>query len=268
MIEMHSHLLPGVDDGAPDLETALAMANEYVRQGVLTVICTPHFRSQNLAGSAGKAALTQIQSSFQALKEQLQLDDSPLMIELGLEIELSADLLPALKEFSGYPLTLAGTGYLLIELPRWFNSNLDTLEKLIFGIQIAGYMPILAHPERMMMNEGVLDKLIKWVSNESLLLQVNASSLIEPEGLATEQANRYKRRQTYVKQLIGLELVHFIASDAHNLDSRPPLIQLARQTLHAKYGQELADLLTLDNPARLLANHPIFQPPQQSNMDT
>lgn len=263
MIEMHSHLLPGVDDGAPDMDTAIAMACEYVRQDVQTVICTPHFSCQTLFSDAGKTVLTQIQTAYQILKKRLKSDGSPLAIELGLEIELSADMLPALKSFSQYPLTLAGTSYLLIELPRWFNSNLDTLEKLIFKLQIAGYMPIMAHPERAMMNEGVLEKLEKWVNNEYLLLQVNTSSLIEPQGMASEQAIRYKRRQNYVKQLIEHELVHFIASDAHNLDSRRPQNQLARQALQAKYGQELADLLTLHNPVRLLADLPIFQPSQQ-----
>lgn len=262
---MHSHLLPGVDDGAPDMDIALALAKDYVQQGVQTVVCTPHFNCQTLAGEAGRASITQIQIAYHDLKSRLKQASIPLKIELGLEIELSADLLPALGHFSQFPFTLARTSYLLFELHRGFNSNLDTLEKLIFNLQIAGYSPIMAHPERVMMNEGVLKKLQKWVENECLLLQVNTSSLIEPKRVTAEQAGRYRRRQNYVNQLIVRGLVHFVASDTHNLTSRPPQNQLARQTLQAKYSYELAELLTQHNPERLLADQPIFQPPQQHN---
>ncbi len=259
MIEIHSHLLPGVDDGAPDIKSAIAMAKAYVRQGVQTVICTPHFDlQQNHGEKAWMEYFDRIQAAFENLNNRLQQEQIALQLLPGLEIQLSADLLLALKNHSSqYPMTLAHSNYILIELPRWFSGSLDTLDQLLFNIQLAGYMPVLAHPERSMLNDGVREKLIQWVEDERLLLQVNASSIIVPDGLPAAQAERYCRRCGYVDWLLTRNLVHFVASDAHDCLARPPQNQPAWQTLAEKYGRNLANRLLRQNPACILSDQPV-----------
>ena len=261
MIEIHSHLLPGIDDGPPDLATALQMAQIYINQDVDTVICTPHIDLQHYPDEQSLAdSLARIEQARSELTVALAEQHIDLNLHIGAEIRLTADLANTLKKYRDqFPLTLAGTSYLLIELPGWQSGNLNALDNLLFNIQLAGYTPILAHPEKTLTDSRLLlDALALWVRHERLLLQVNASSLLNLNLPTREQEDRHRLHQSIARQLLDKKLVHFIASDAHHPQNRPPRNRQAWEVLAKQYSPARADQLAKENPATLLADQPIF----------
>ena len=176
---------------------------------------------------------------------------------------LTSDLLPGLEILQRRfqkPMSLAGSAYILVELPRWLNNGLRSVEPLLFNLELAGNFPILAHPERIVPFADALPILESWVEQERIYLQINASSLVEPLKGTAEQKERYNRRRQIADELIRRRMVHFIASDAHGANKRPVQNAPAWQTISQDYTQALAKLLLQDNPARLLADEPILRP--------
>ncbi len=259
MIEIHSHVLFGIDDGAPDLEHSLQLLQDYVRQGVTEIICTPHFepvhyqRPENLT-----AYFSQRQSAFELLNVEIERLKLPIQLHLGAEIMLAADIvrLLAVQQYKDR-LRLAGSDYILVELPRTLTGGFQVLDQLLFRLQINGLTPILAHPERSMNNPEFLDVLQAWVDDERLLVQVNASSFVLDERLPVERQQHYRRREAYIWELARRNIIHFVASDAHHPAKRPVQQHLARQTLSLRFGAEMAEQLTKTNPAKIIANQPI-----------
>ncbi len=148
MYDLHSHLLPGIDDGAPDYETSLAMARAYVDQGVQCVACTPHILPglyQN-SGPQIKAAVAELQQ---------RLDDAaiPLRLVSGADNHIVPDFVAGLKQ--GRLLPIGDSSYVLVEPPHHIAPA--RLEDLFFSILLGGYIPILTHPERLTWIESKYD---------------------------------------------------------------------------------------------------------------
>lgn len=266
MIEIHSHVCFGIDDGPSDLATARHLLTAYARQGVHTVIATPHLEPQHYQSPARlqiwldqrQVALAALQAQPFPASQPPAPPAPPIALHPGCELALSPDCLPLLRnEQLARQLTLANSGYLLVELPRFLSGGIKVLDKLLFSIQLAGYTPILAHPERAMMDDSVLPTLQDWIDRDRLLLQINTSSLVEDPSLSAEQQARYSKRRTHVRTLMSAGLVHFVASDAHHPEQRPPQNQLAWRTIEQAYGQPTAQRLLLDNPRRILLDQPI-----------
>jgi len=258
MIDVHSHCLPGIDDGAADSASACQMLQTYCSQEVTDIICTPHIEPQHLVSRAElELRLEQVEQKITEMRLLCSEQALAITLHQGCELILCPDLAFRLHE-PDHNLGLAGTSYLLVELPRWLSGGLSTLDHLLFSIQMSGYMPVLAHPERVMGQPAVLDTLALWVEQGRLLLQVNTSSLVADDANWTaDQKKRYRRRSAYVRQLLDLDLVHLAASDAHNPFSRAPLNQSAHQAVAAEYGQDLAWLLLEENPRLLLSDQPL-----------
>ena len=140
MIDLHSHILPGIDDGAADLATALGMARAFVADGVDVVACTPHILPglYNNTGPAIRAAVAHLQN-------ELDGHDIPLRLVAGADNHIDPDFVAGLK--SGRLLPLADTRYVLVEPPHHVVPA--RLEDLFFSIQVSGHIPILTHPERL-----------------------------------------------------------------------------------------------------------------------
>src|SRR5262245_29777691 len=138
MIDLHCHILPGIDDGAADLSVSLAMARASVADGVSVVACTPHIL-HGLYHNSGP----QIRQATEQLQQALNHEGIPLHLVVGADIHIVPDFVAGLR--SGHLISLADTRYVLVEPPHHVAPV--RLENLFFSLLVAGYVPILTHPE-------------------------------------------------------------------------------------------------------------------------
>ncbi|MCF7616345.1 MULTISPECIES: tyrosine-protein phosphatase [Bacillus subtilis group] len=237
MIDIHCHILAALDDGARCMNDSIEMAKKAVSQGVHTIIATPHHR----AGICEHEE-EEILAGVSALKARLKQENIPLNILPGQEIRLYGELKDDLVR--GRLLSLSNTKYVLIELP--YHHVPRYAEKLLFDIQLNGFIPVIAHPERnmeIMENPNLLYRLVK----NGAYVQVTCSSL----------AGRFGRNiKKLARRFIEADLVHFIASDAHNLTTRSFLFD----ELENEYGPDLLSMF-IENAGLLLKNRDIPKKP-------
>lgn len=234
MIDIHTHILPAVDDGAVNVEESLAMVRMGWEEGIHTICATPH-----LLEAPSQRRIDFFVSTFRGFKERVLADGPPVNLVLGSEVYFQ----PELEKTLAFPLlTLNGTGkYLLIEFPM--GGFPPGVEKTIFNLVMSGVVPIVAHPERslsVLRDETALEPIVRM----GALVQVNAGSL---EGQFGKQV-----KKTTIS-LLKKGLVHLIGSDAHNAVDRPVSLEAAVQGAAQVIGQEKARLLVTANPEKILA---------------
>lgn len=246
MIDIHCHLLPGIDDGPPTVEAALALAQALVDDGVTTVVCTPHVfpgRYENW-----RSSVLDEHAKFQAL---LQEAGSPLKLLCGGEVRLTPEALellarnelPFLGEVNGYRT-------MLLEMP----DGQVPLGALNFVRYLVAHKvrPIVVHPER---NRGVMEKIerLRPMVEEGCYVQLTAGSLVGAFG---------ERAQAVAVDLLERNWVHAVATDAHNLGGRRPRLREAAAWLTQRYGANTARELTVLGPAGLCSHNDVVnQPP-------
>lgn len=255
MIDLHSHILPGLDDGASSIDEAMVLLRQYARQEVRAVVCTPHIKAEHIAVESKMTAyLKSRQQMLEQLRSLALQEKIPVELHSGGEFVLTPDLPRCLARLENPG--LAGSDYLLVELPLQFSGGIHLLDNLLFAIQMAGYMPLLAHPERSMHSEGVTEIFADWVKKERLLLQINASSLVSLPDWPQERISRFKKRLLHVQLLLAEKLVFCVASDAHNRHLRPVMMQEAQKEVERIAGREYARTLFSRNPQAVLDNIP------------
>lgn len=235
MIDLHSHLLPGIDDGAPDLATALELAKIAVNDGITHMVCTPHIhpgRYDNTIKTI-EQALIKLQ---QGLVEQ-QID---LVVNAAAEVRFGMELMVAVKqqnipflgEWQGLPV-------LLLEFPH--GEIPFGAERLTAWLVKRGIKPMIAHPER---NKGLLrmPAKLKPFLEQGCLLQVTAGAVAGCFGV---------HAQELAQQLLKEGVVTILASDAHNVEYRPPVLSCGRDAAAAIIGETEAQRLVLDNPWKI-----------------
>lgn len=219
MIDIHSHILPGVDDGAKSEEDSLEMAREAVKQGITAMIATPHHRNGKYDNTRDE-----IVRYVDILNKLFEKENIPLTVLPGQETRLHGEMMEELHH--GVMLPLNGTKYVFVEFP---SQNVPRYAKqMLFDIQVAGYTPIIVHPER---NHELLehpDRLYDFV-REGALTQVTAASIVGKFG---------KKIQKFSHQIIEANLTHFIASDAHNTTTRGFMMDEAFTAIKNKYGSD------------------------------
>jgi protein-tyrosine phosphatase len=233
LIDLHSHLLPGIDDGSKDLAMSLAMARMASSDGISTIACTPHILPgvYNNNGPAIRSAVAQ-------LSERIAEAGIPISLVTGADVHIAPDLDVRLRD--GRALTLNNSRYLLLEPPHHVLP--PRLEDLIFGLQAAGYIPILTHPERLSWVEGHYDLIGRLVSS-SVLMQITAGSVM----------GRFGRRPRYwAERMLDEGLCHLLATDAHNIEPRPPRMADARELAAQRVGDDEAINLVLKRPQGIL----------------
>jgi protein-tyrosine phosphatase len=235
LIDLHCHLLPGVDDGSENLAMSLDMARMACADGITTAICTPHILP-TVYDNAGP----QIQAAVTLLQEALSSADIPLRLLSGADVHLVPDLLEGLKD--GRILTLAGSRYLLLEpphhvMPPQFND-------CIFGLQSAGYVAILTHPERLSWIEPQY-ALVRSMVHKGLWIQLTAGSLTGRFG----QGPRY-----WAERMLDEGLCHVIATDAHNISTRPPHLSNAQTMVEQRLGAAEAANIFRIRPSGVIDN--------------
>lgn len=233
MIDLHHHCLPGVDDGPRSWEDAVELCRIAYREGIETVVATPHV----LRALWPPVPRAEIEAKLARL---VSLTHGRPRLLLGSEYYFGHDMDEILAR--GEPIIpLAGSRYVLVELAA--NSVPVGIEGPFFRARLAGWTPILAHPERNIVFQQHPEILAALVAH-GIRTQVTAGSLTGAFGPAAEKA---------ALTFLRLRLVHFIATDAHTPAKRPPLLTEARKVLVHLGGEELARALTLDNPAAVLA---------------
>ena len=235
MIDLHCHILPGIDDGAPDRAVAVAMARCAADDGITHVACTPHIYpglyDNNRDG---------ILAAIVAFREVLVEEGIALTLVVGADTHLTPDLLMDIR--AGRIPTLNDTRYLLFEPPHHVAP--PKLEESVFNLLAAGIVPVLTHPERLSWidtNYAVFERLVRG----GALMQITAGSL----------TGRFGRNPQYwAERMLDESLVHLLATDAHHIDKRPPLLAEAREAAALRLGDEEATHLVLTRPRGILDN--------------
>nr|WP_062447538.1 CpsB/CapC family capsule biosynthesis tyrosine phosphatase [Thalassobacillus devorans] len=218
MIDIHCHIIPGVDDGASTLEDSIVMAKEAVDQGIDTIIATPHHKNGEYENSR-----LEIFDHVQQLNAELEQRGIALTILPGQETRIYGEMVQDLIKEEVLPLNV-DSGYVFVELPS--DQVPRYTERLLFDLQREGIKPIIVHPER---NKKLIqepDLLYQFVKGGAYT-QVTAASVAGKFG---------KSIQKFSHQLIEANLTHLIASDAHNTHSRGFYLKKAYEVIKNKYG--------------------------------
>jgi protein-tyrosine phosphatase len=211
----------------------LAMTRMASSDGITTIACTPHILPgvYNNPGPAIREAVAKLQESISEA-------GIPIALVTGADVHIAPDLGSQLRQ--GRALTLNDSRYLLLEPPHHVLP--PRLEDLIFGLQAAGYVPILTHPERLSWVEGRYD-LIQRLAYNNCLMQITAGSLVGQFG---------RRPRYWAERMLDDGLCHLLATDAHNTGRRAPRMAEARTLVAQRLGEEEAANLVLRRPQGIL----------------
>lgn len=235
-IDIHAHILPGVDDGAKNMAESLAMLKQAQREGIRTVILTPHQKPERKCVSIEGMRTRMAQLRGEIKREKLEVD-----LYSGSELLFCHELLQRLA--SGSVCTLAGSRYILVEfLP---DENWQYICSGLYGLACAGYRPIVAHVERYLQLVSDTDR-IGVLIDMGCYIQVNAGSIMGAAGFGMKRMAR---------RLLKQELVHFVATDAHReAGKRSVQMKDCSAYLYKKFGQDYADRLLWKHAESILAD--------------
>ncbi len=247
MVDIHHHLLFGVDDGSKTLENSVAMVLMAVEDGITHIVATPHANDQyRYDREHHEAILQQIRDALPAETA------SRITLGLGCDFHLNFENTEDSRKHK-YRYTINAKDYLLVELPD--NGLAPSTTEIFYAMRVQGLIPILTHPERNATLQRTQEKLREWMRGE-LLLQVTAGSVIGTFGPKAEEL---------AWEFLEKQWVHFIASDAHNLDRRPPRLSEAYDLIADRLGKDTAERLCVTNPLAAFEGRPL--PPQPEPMD-
>lgn len=237
MIDLHCHLLPGMDDGPQDLEMSLEMARIAVADGITRIVATPHY------SHTSRTLRTEIMSGVKQLQEALQASGIDLSVSAGAEIALTPEIFRAVLERD--LITLYGSRYFLLELPDLLPPVLETF---MFKARTSGYVPVISHPERnysLLVSKEKLQRL----RDAGALFQVTAMSIT---GEFDEQVQRY------AQMMLTGGYVDFVASDGHDTSYRLPRLSAARAEVRRLVGEAACDRIFRENPQYVLEDREIL----------
>ena len=226
MVDLHCHILPGLDDGPATMDESLAMAESAIAEGITHVVATPHASTEYFFDFAH---VCQLRNELQAKI------GGKLKLATGCDFHLDPENLGLLrKDAPSY--CINQRNYLLVE----FNeiSIPPALDQTLHEIQLARVQPVITHPERNRILQNRPERLKKWV-RQGCFVQVTGGSLTGSFG---------PKPQRNALQWIGEGLVHFVSSDAHNMRTRPLRLQPAYDVVAAQFGEEKARALFRENP--------------------
>jgi len=240
MIDLHSHILPGIDDGAQTLVDSINLIEQSISNGVSKILATPHIHlgtfDNDLAG---------IESVFKSVSDKIESLSLPIQLGFAAEVRICPEIMLLAKTkklpFLG---NVDGMDILLLEFPH---SHISAgSDKLVDWLISNNIRPMIAHPERnrdLWKHSHFIDAFIQ----QGCLLQLTASSLVGDFG---------ERSQALAWEYLDSDLVHIIASDMHSIKRRPNKMDEAYNLIEIKYGTERADTLCVDNPNTIFMSNP------------
>jgi len=238
MIDIHVHILPGLDDGASTWEEATEMARAAASEGTQILVATPHFLPGNWPGKSRIADLVA------QLQEKLNSQNISLQIYPGGEVYLEPELPERIYDL---PFLGGQSKYLLVELP--FEELPSFADEVLFKLRVKDIVPVLAHPERNRVIGEDLSILAKWI-RQGALVQVNAGSLTGAFG---------RKVRAVAEAMVKARMVHFLGSDGHSV-KRPPRMLKARKKIAELMGEQEAEGITRRNALALLRGEQIEVP--------
>lgn len=248
MIDIHCHLLPQIDDGAESMEIACAMAEMAIEDGVTHVIGTPH-------ASPGRAFVPAL---IKERRDELQSHfEGRLVIATGCDFHLSFENLQDIRH-DAERFTLNQKNYLLVEFAEF--SIPPSLDQALHELQLAGLRPIVTHPERNPLIRTQPERLYQWL-RQGCYVQITAQSLMGKWGDAA--------REMSLKWL-DENLIHFVASDAHNITTRPLRLKETFAFIAKRRGEDIARALFVDNPRAAFEGLPlpfVPEPPEDESVN-
>ncbi len=222
MIDLHCHMLPHIDDGAKNLEMAMTMAEQAVDDGIHTVVCTPHIYPGLYENT--KVGITQAIANF---AEALRAANIELTLFCGADVHVDENLVHGIK--SGRIATLNHSRYLLLEFPH--RGHIKMMQDCVFALHSAGYIPIITHPERQRWINEYYAQLIEMVE-QGAWIQLTSQSITGRFG---------KKALSWSERMLDDGIVHLIATDAHNITRRPPVLSAGRDVVAQSLGQQEAE---------------------------
>ncbi len=235
MIDLHCHMLPGLDDGARDLPTALKMAELAVADGITMTACTPHIYPGLFENThAG------IRAACTAFQAELDGAGIPLRLTYGADIQVVPELVQGLREAT-LP-GLHGSRYFLFEPPH--HVSLPRMNDLVHDALQSGFVPLITHPERLTYIEQDYDKFVA-AARQGAWIQLTGGSLLGRFG---------PRVKKITERFLRDGVAHLLASDGHNLKNRAPELAEARDAAAALVGAEEASALVLGRPQAVIDN--------------
>lgn len=245
MIDLHAHILPGIDDGPKSLEDSLEMARLAVADGITTAVATPHLFRHKLVNFKDLNSPEAIIRGVEDFKQHLLEAEIKLNVLPGCEIPLFGDIIKFIDTNRIVTIN-GGRRYICLELPDSIIP--PATEEIIFQLNSRGFTPIITHPERNPVLYEMPHKLRRFLSL-GCLAQFTAQSLTRGFGW---------RVFRFTKRLIREGMVHMMATDAHNLSSRPPLMGKALKRLSKLVGESRAWDMVVTIPERIIRDEPLF----------
>jgi len=233
MIDLHSHILPGIDDGAADLDESIAMCRMAFRDGIRTIVATPHI---------GKFPNTReiIEKKAEELRRVMRSQGIDLALFIGADYEFSPEIFSRIQNKA--LLTINSSRYLLLDIP--YSLMPPNVPRHIERMVNAGIVPIITHPERCLQVQeevAILDDIVK----AGALVQLTASSIMGRMGT--------RARET-AHLILKKNLAHVIATDAHGLSKRPPILSEAVALASGIIGKDRALAMVTSTPQQIIGN--------------
>lgn len=235
LIDLHAHILPGLDDGAQTMADSIEMAKIAVQSGVRILVVTPH---ANQRGRFENYATPYMEQVFEDFCQELRRQNIPLRLLQGMEIYASGDVVELIRRRMLCP--IAGTDHYLIEFP--FSCPAEDIRYLLHDMLANGYIPIVAHPERYVCVQEDPEELQRW-RQMGCVAQLNRGSVYGQFGSRCAGA---------AETLIRLGYVDVFGSDCHGVRHRTPEMHSIYHYLRKHYGEPKAYQLLLENPLKIL----------------
>jgi protein-tyrosine phosphatase len=241
MVDIHSHVLPGVDDGSRSMEESMEMLRMAAEAGTTDIVATPHASPQFPFDAA------RVREAFRELSEKCR---GLIQLHLGCDFHLTFEnVRNCLEDPSAY--TVNGKSYLMVELPDLTSAS--AMRAVLRRLISAGIVPVITHPERNPSLQPNIGELEGWVK-DGCLLQVTGQSLLGLFGPVAQRA---------AETLLQQRLVHFVASDAHDTQDRTPDLRAAFQMVRLRHGEERAQVLFRHNPYAVVCGERFISQPVQ-----
>lgn len=237
VVDIHSHILPGIDDGAKNMQETIKMIDIAVEQGIKAMIATPHYHV-----GMDPEILAEYQRVYEEVLQYIASKKIPLRLYQGNEIYYSESIPEHLQE--GQIRTMNGTRYILVEFSP--ETEYSSVERAMSMLLYAGYWPVLAHTERYMALHEIsrIEELIRM----GVYIQLNTNAITGKEGWRTKY---------FCHQLLKKHLVHVVGTDAHSPRHRRPQMKECLALLDKKYGREYRKRISDENPLMILKGEKI-----------